>query len=137
MKLWFLIFFLLFSSILYSQNKNQTGVATKEDISTILREMDKRFEQVDKRFEQIDKRFEQIDKRFEQIDKRLNFLENLMIVLIAGMIGSPFLVEYLARRRNQIERKKLDEAYKTVIVLRELAKVDPKVKKAMKTAGLE
>lgn len=129
MRFWILIF-LVSSSFLYSQNKNQSGVATKEDISIILREMDKRFEQVDKRFEQI-------DKRFEQIDKRLNFLENLMIVLIAGMIGSPFLVEYLARRRNEIERKKLDEAYKTVIVLRELAKVDSKVKKAMKIAGLE
>lgn len=115
----FLVFFMIFS--LQAQNKQE--LATKEDIKTILREMDKRFEQ--------------IDKRFEQIDKRLNFLENLIIILIAGMIGSPFLIEYLARRRNEYDRFKIEESFKTVIALRELAKVDPKVRKALKVAGIK
>ncbi|GIX43270.1 MAG: hypothetical protein KatS3mg129_3003 [Leptospiraceae bacterium] len=100
----------------FSWGQEKSPLATKDDIQLILREM---------------------DKRFEQIDKRLNFLENLSLVIITGLIVSPFIIEYLARRRNEIDRKKLEEAYKSVLVLKELSKYDPKIKKAMKSVGLE
>lgn len=52
----------------------------------------------------------EIDKRFEQIDKRLDFQQNILIIMLAALIGSPFLVEYLARRRETLERQTLEEA---------------------------
>jgi tetrahydromethanopterin S-methyltransferase subunit G len=110
--------------------------ATKDDLKAVLQAIEKRFEQIDRRFEQIDKRFEQIDRRFEQIDKRLDFHQNLLLVLIAGMIGSPFIIDYLARRRDAADRKALDEARRAVIALRELSTKDKKVAEALRIAGL-
>lgn len=90
------IFLLFFLWITYLSSRPTTD----DDIARVLREMDKRFELVEKRFEQIDKRFEQIDKRFEQIDKRFEFIQSLLIALLIAVVGSPFLVEYFARRRD-------------------------------------
>ena len=47
-------------------------VRIEDELVSIERRMDERFEQVERRFEQIDKRFEQVDKRFEQVDKRFD-----------------------------------------------------------------
>lgn len=77
-----------------------------------------------------------IDKRFEQIDKRLDFHQNLLLVIIAGLIGSPFLADYLARRREAADKKALDEARRAVIALRELSTKDKKVAEALRIAGL-
>lgn len=85
---------------------------------------------------EIDKRFEQIDKRFEQIDKRFDFQQNVLIIMLAALIGSPFLIEYLARRREAADKQALDEARRAVIALRELAQKDPKVANALRVAGL-
>jgi hypothetical protein len=77
-----------------------------------------------------------IEKRFEQIDKRLGFHQSLLLVLIAGMIGFPFVIDYLARRRDAADRKTLDEARRAVIALRELSTKDKKVAEALRIAGL-
>ncbi len=96
--------------------------ATKDDLKAVL--------------QVIEKRFELIDKRFEQIDKRLDFHQSLLIILLVGMIGSPFLIESLARRREAADKQALDEARRAVIALRELSTKDKKVAEAMRIAGL-
>jgi hypothetical protein len=77
-----------------------------------------------------------LEKRFEQADKRLEFHQSLLLVLIAGMIGFPFVIDYLARRRYAADRKTLDEARRAVMALRELATKDKKVAEALRIAGL-
>lgn len=85
---------------------------------------------------EIDKRFEQIDKRFDQVDKRLEFHQSLFYLLFAAVIGSPFLVELLARRREKDDSKSIEEGKRAVIALRELAQKDAKVAAALRVAGL-
>lgn len=109
----------LFSTGLHAAGSDP---ATKDDLKAVL--------------QAIDKRFEQIEKRFEQIDKRLDFHQNLLLVIIAGLIGSPFLADYLARRREAADKQALDEARRAVIALRELSTKDKKVAEALRVAGL-
>ncbi|WP_300294352.1 hypothetical protein [Nitrosomonas sp.] len=57
--------------------------------------MDLRFiamqEQMDQRFTAVDQRFtamqEQMDQRFEAVDRRLDFIQQLMLITIAGIFG--------------------------------------------------
>lgn len=102
----------LFSTGLYAAGSDP---ATKDDLKAVL---------------------QAIDKRFEQIDKRLDFHQNLLLVIIAGLIGSPFLADYLARRREAADKQALDEARRAVIALRELSTKDKKVAEALRVAGL-
>ena len=74
--------------------------ATKDDIKSILRELQALTHQIDKRFEQIDKRFEQIDKRFEQIDKRFDLL--LWVIGLATVFTTGVL-SYLILRLQRLE----------------------------------
>jgi len=54
-------------------------------------QMDQRFtalqEQMDTRFASVDQRFAAIDQRFAAIDQRFEFLQQLMLVMIAGVFG--------------------------------------------------
>lgn len=43
-----------------------------QQMSSMQKDMNTRFEAVDKRFEAVDKRFEAADKRFEAMDKHMN-----------------------------------------------------------------
>ncbi len=68
----------------------------------------KRFDAVDKRFEMMNdnfnKRFEAIDKRFEDMNRRFEFIENLMIALVAGIFG---LIGFMMwDRRTVVEKAK-------------------------------
>ena len=40
----------------------------------------------------------------EDMNKRFEFIQALMIALIIGMIGSPFVIEYIVRRHNESDR---------------------------------
>ena len=120
--------------------------------------IDRRFESIDKRFESIDKRFESIDKRFESLEKRMDdrfaFLENLMMILIAGVFG---LIGFIVWDRKTALRPleaKIDKLERDlhhdlelqnpegsrltrlIHVLRELAEKDPKIAETLKTFSL-
>ena len=49
----------------------------KEDIATLGKSIDARFEKIDARFEKLDARFEKIDARFEKLDGRVGQLAAL------------------------------------------------------------
>ena len=48
------------------------GKDLRDEMVTLRRDMDKRFEQVEKRFEQVDKGFEQVDQRFDVLIARMD-----------------------------------------------------------------
>lgn len=110
-----------------------TDVATKDDIRQLIEHMDKRFEQVDKRFEQMQL---QMDRRFEQIANRLTFIENVLLVLIGAMIGSPFVVDYIARRREEANRHDHERIEKILIFLKSWARNHPEAQKELEVTGL-
>jgi chaperonin cofactor prefoldin len=105
------------------------NLATKDDIKLII-------EQMDKRFEQVDKRFEQIDRRFEQTDKRIDFMQNILYLVLGASIGSPFVAEYLSRRKDKEFQEEHERVSKIIFALKNIAKDDPKIKESLQIAGI-
>lgn len=129
-----IIFILLFFSGVLQANDTELIL---NEIKLLREDMNKRFEQADKKIDQVNERITQMDIRIGQVEKRINFVENLMLVLIGGILASPFLVEYMARRREEVDRKTIEDFRRVIIVLRELASRDENVSRALKIAGIE
>ncbi len=85
---------------------------TDKSLSDFKDSVDMRFEQVDKRLsdfkDSVDMRFEQVDKRLEQVDKRLEFMQDLMIAMLAvfGSLCGVFVGLLLWDRKTFMERAK-------------------------------
>ena len=121
--------------------------AISEDTKIILEQMNKRFEQVDKRFEQVDKRFElmqqnmdkrfeQVDRRFEQVDKRFETVFNILYILMGLVFASPFIAIYLRDKKEKEYLETKEKVKNLIVVLKELAQDDPKIKRSMDIVGL-
>jgi len=120
--------------------------------------MDQRFEAVDQRFEAVDQRFESLDKRMESMEasfnQRFNFLENLIMVVIAGIFG---LIGYIVWDRKtalrpveerlikleqelhrdlEIQHEDGSRLTRLVKVLREMAKQDEKLAGVLRSFSL-
>ncbi len=127
--------------------------------------MDQRFEAVDQRFESVDQRFESVDQRFDSMDKRMesmeasfnqrfNFLENLIMVVIAGIFGligyivwdrktalrpveeRLIRLEYELHRDLEIQHEDGSRLTRLVKVLREMAKQDEKLAGVLRNFSL-
>jgi septal ring factor EnvC (AmiA/AmiB activator) len=139
-KVKFLFSILICSTFLFSADKTdiilQEIKSIKEDIKDIKIDIKVLREDMNKRFEQVDKRFEQVDKRFEQVDKRLDFMQNILYVLMGLIFASPFIAIYLRDKKEAEERKLFDSLKGVIIVLREMADDNEKIKKSLKATGL-
>lgn len=78
-----------------------------------------------------------MDRRLESIEKRLDFMQNLLMALLAFVLVSPFAVEYMARRRSERDLLALEESRKVLIALREAAQKDKNLANALRIAGLQ
>ena len=124
--------------------------------------MDQRFDAVDQRFESmeagINQRFEAVNQRFESMEagfnQRFNFLENLLMVVIAGIFG---LIGYIVWDRKtalqpveerllklenelhrdlEIQHEEGSRLTRLVKVLREMAKQDEKLASVLRNFSL-
>jgi uncharacterized protein YhaN len=86
------------------------------EIKGELKNVDKRLDQIDKRIDQVDKRIDQVDKRIDQVDKSVNQLYTFLWILTG--IFTPITVALIS------------------LVIRELAKEDPKVATVLKRFNL-
>ena len=138
----------LFIGLLFILMGMSTGIFA-EEVPFTLEDRDRliRMETTLREFkESIDKRFEQVDKGFEQVDKRLEFMQNLMIGMLAvfGSLCGVF-VGLLLWDRKTFKEKAKEEAVKAVeegkvkVILeslREYANVEPRLKDALKKFNL-
>lgn len=73
------------------EKMDQRFAAVDQRFTAMQEKIDQRFVAVDLRFaamqEQIDQRFAAVDQRFEAIDRQLDFIQQLMLVTIAGIFG--------------------------------------------------
>ena len=121
-----------------------------------------RFEALDQRFESMEavfnQRFEAVDQRFESMEagfnQRFNFLENLLMVVIAGIFG---LIGYIVWDRKtalrpveerllklenelhrdlEIQHEEGSRLTRLVKVLREMAKQDEKLASVLRNFSL-
>ena len=140
MKKVFMVLFLLFSISIQADDTSEMILREIKELrigmNKRFEQVDKRFEQVDKRFEQVDKRFEQVNKQFEQVDKRLDFMQDILYMLMGLIFASPFIAIYLRDKREAEDRKNFEHLNGILFVLREMSQDDEKMKKALKSANL-
>ena len=109
---------------------------------------------MDQQFEAVNQRFEAVNQRFEAVDQRFNFLENLLMVVIAGIFG---LIGYIVWDRKtalqpveerllklenelhrdlEIQHEEGSRLTRLVKVLREMAKQDEKLASVLRNFSL-
>lgn len=120
--------------------------------------IDQRFtamqEQIDQRFNAVDQRFVAVDQRFEAIERQLDFIQQLMLVTIAGIFGLiGFIIwdSYSTLRPMDTRLRRLEEDLerdlelqspegsrltRLIHALRELAKEDKKVEAILRSFSL-
>jgi len=136
--------------------------AVDQRFTAMQEQIDQRFiamqEQIDQRFTamqgQMDQRFAAVDQRFEAVDRRLDFMQQLMLVTIAGIFGLiGFIIwdRYSTLRPMDMRLRRLEENLehdlelqspegskltRMIHVLRELAKEDKKVEAILRSFSL-
>ncbi len=144
---------------------DQRFTAIQEQMDQRFTAVDQRFTAVDQRFtavdqhftamqKQIDQRFIAVDQRFEAIDRRLDFIQQLMLVTIAGIFGLiGFIIwdRYSTLRPMDMRLQRLEEDLerdlelqspegskltRLIHALRELAKEDKKVEAILRSFSL-
>ncbi len=138
----------------------QKALEEKMDLrfNAMQEQIDQRFTAIDQRFtamqEQVDQRFIAVDQRFEAIDRRLDFIQQLMLVTIAGIFGLiGFIIwdRYSTLRPMDMRLRRLEEDLERDLelqspegskltrllhALRELAKEDKKVEAILRSFSL-
>jgi len=138
----------------------QKALEEKMDLrfNAMQEQIDQRFTAIDQRFtamqEQVDQRFIAVDQRFEAIDRRLDFIQQLMLVTIAGIFGLiGFIIwdRYSTLRPMDMRLRRLEEDLerdlelqspegskltRLIHALRELAKEDKKVEAILRSFSL-
>ncbi len=140
------------------EQMNQRFTAIQEQIDQRFIAADQRFTAIDQRFtamqEQVDQRFIAVDQRFEAIERRLDFIQQLMLVTIAGIFGLiGFIIwdRYSTLRPMDTRLRRLEEDLerdlelqspegskltRLIHALRELAKEDKKVEAILRSFSL-
>ncbi len=133
-----ILFIILFGFSSLSANTNT--LAMFEELKVLIKQNGEKIEQNGKRIEQNGEKIEQNGKRIEQnsatleqIGKRLDFMQNLIYVILGAVIGLPL---YLDARRERHNRDVQDKVKDIIVALRELAQDDPKVSRSLKVAGI-
>ncbi|WP_347888141.1 hypothetical protein ABHF54_11245 [Nitrosomonas europaea] len=137
---------------------DQRFTAIDQRFTAMQEQVDQRFTAVDQHFtamqKQIDQRFIAVDQRFEAIDRRLDFIQQLMLVTIAGIFGLiGFIIwdRYSTLRPMDMRLRRLEEDLerdlelqspegskltRLIHALRELAKEDKKVEAILRSFSL-
>lgn len=133
---------------------DQRFTAMQEQIDQRFNAVDQRFVAVDQRFNAVDQRFVAVDQRFEAIERQLDFIQQLMLVTIAGIFGLiGFIIwdSYSTLRPMDTRLRRLEEDLerdlelqspegsrftRLIHALRELAKEDKKVEAILRSFSL-
>jgi len=137
------IFFIVVMSFAYAQDNNTAVSFTLGDRDRLMRneqnlislqkEMNIRFESIDVRFKSIDVRFKSIDRRFDAQQKQLDNIFTLMLFLLGGIMGLIGFVIY--DRRTAIKPVQREQEL-IINVLKEYSKKNSDLKEILKKAGI-
>jgi tetrahydromethanopterin S-methyltransferase subunit G len=129
---------------------NQRFAAIDQRFADMQAQIEQRFAAVDQRFAAMDQRFVAVDQRFDSLEKRLDFIQNLLLALIAGVFGLiGFVVwdRYSTLRPMDLRIRRLEEDLerdlelksaegsrltRLIHALRELAKTDERLAAILK-----
>jgi hypothetical protein len=109
------------------------SLSANTDTQAMFKELKILIEQNGKKIEQNGKKIEQNFIMIEQLSKRLDFMQNLIYIILGAVLGIPL---YLDARRERHNRDVQDKVKDIIVALRELAQDDPKVSRSLKVAGI-
>jgi len=109
-------------------------IRTEQKVEAVKTEMNARFESVDKQFSgfrsEINARFEAIDNRFDQLFNYLWAFIGIFTAMMVSVFGFAFWDRKLSMRPMKEEQRKM------MLVLREYADHQPRLREILKNAGL-
>ena len=130
-KLTIIVYIIFFSMSSLSANADTNSML--KELKTLIEQNGEKIEQNGEKIEQNGKKIEQNSIIIEQIGKRLDFMQNLIYIILAAVIGLPL---YLDAKREKHNRDMNDKVKAIIVALRELAQDDPKVSRSLKVAGI-
>jgi DNA repair exonuclease SbcCD ATPase subunit len=87
---------------------NENYIILNARIEALEKQIDIKFEGSNQRFEAVNTRLDSQDKRLDQQDKRLGDLWSLMLVLVAGILGSVAYMYWDRREANRPLKDKIE-----------------------------
>ena len=97
----------------------QEITSVRQEIKTLRRETNQRF-----------------DLMQHYMDKRFEALTQIVLVLLAFVLGSPFIAYYLNRRHEKKYEKDIKEMKQLIAAIKIMAKDDPKFQQLLTLANL-
>lgn len=105
----------------------------EQNIISLQKEMNIRFESIDIRFESVDTRFESVDRRFDAQQKQLDNIFTLMLFLLGGIMG---LIGFVIYDRRTAIKPVQREQEAIIKVLTEYSQNNNDLKEILKKAGI-
>ena len=130
------IFFIVVMSFAYAQDNNTAVSFTLGDRDRLMRNEQNLIslqKEMNIRFESIDVRFKSIDRRFDAQQKQLDNIFTLMLFLLGGIMGLIGFVIY--DRRTAIKPVQREQEL-IINVLKEYSKKNSDLKEILKKAGI-
>jgi hypothetical protein len=114
-----------------------------EEIKVLIEQNKIAIEQNGEKIEQNGKKIEQTSQLIEQnrlhivqVNKQLEFMQNLIYIILGAVFGLPLYLDAKRQREEKEERKAYSKLKDVIFALRELAQDDPKVERSLKVAGI-
>lgn len=126
--------------LFFTYNILSANTTTLSDIKVLIEQNGKKIEQNGKKIELMELNLEltkkELDRRFSQVDERLDFMQNIMYLIIAAVLGVPLYLDSRRNRNDEELSKAKDKIKEITLVLKELAQDDPKIKRFIDIVGL-
>jgi len=126
--------------LFFTYNFISANTTTLSDIKVLIEQNGKKIEQNGKKIELMELNLEltkkELDRRFSQVDSRLDFMQNIMYLIIATVLGVPLYIDSRRNGHDEELSKTKDKIKEITLVLKELAQDDPKIKRSIDLVGL-
>ena len=134
MKKILIMLFLLIQAVGFASTV-EDSILLKE-IKVLIQQNGEKIEQNGKKIEQNSKKIDLVDSRINNVEKRLDFMQNIIYIILAAVFGLPLYLDARKSREEQMIAKTKEDLSGIMVVLRELAQDDPKVRRSLDVAGL-
>ena len=134
MKKILLMLFVLIQTVGFASTV-EDSILLKE-IKVLIQQNGEKIEQNGKKIEQNSKKIDLVDSRINNVEKRLDFMQNIIYIILAAVFGLPLYLDARKSREEQMIAKTKEDLSGIMVVLRELAQDDPKVRRSLDVAGL-
>ena len=122
--------------LLSSNIMANTSEELLKDIKILIEQNGKKIEQNGRKIEQNGKIIAILDSKVVNIEHRLDFMQNIIYIILAAILGVPMYFEAKRTREDRAIYKSDEKIRAIITALRELSQDDPKIKRSLDIVGL-